>query len=281
MGLFDLFRRAPQRQPEPAPDPNRRFPTDRDQMFDLDRTGRLQQLFAVPRDRRDAAWSDLFFDTAWCASVKVASPDVFTGPDGFPYLRLDVPRPGPFDSQSLANLAGDCLKAHVGAALFASPDDPPEAAEYVLSMGLLDSLLRYDSPLGDPIDLADGPAQDGAAIDFTKPLRRESLVVAEAREVLVGTPSRDYLPPEAAAALSRHLEQIWGLGDPRVQLMVDTTLRPHRSLVIGRKRSEFAPDAAIDSMARALTWYLAPSRMVMLMPESWDLKSMTPLRQLM
>ena len=282
MGLFDLFRRASP-QPKPQSVPTRtegRFHTDRARMFDLDATGRLQQLFAVPREQRDGAWNEAFYDTAWCASVEMPRPQAFAGPDGFPYLRLDLPRPGPFESQCLANLAGDCLRAGTGAAFFADPRDPPEAAQYVLSLGLLDSLLRFDSPLGDPIDVAEGPAQDGGALDFTQPLRQETLVVEEPRQVLLGTPSRDYLPPYAAAALHRHLEQAWGMKEPRVQLMVDTTLRPHRNLIVSRKRSEFAPDAPVDAMAGALTWFLPPGRSIMLMPEDWDLGTMTPLRQL-
>ena len=128
MGLFDLFRRsAPQPQPEPGRDDrNRRFHFDRDRMFDLEKTAQLASLFALPREQRDAAWYESFYDTAWSASVALSQE--FVGPDGFPYLRLDIPRPGPFDSQSLANVAGDCLRNGVGAAFFASPDHPPSAA---------------------------------------------------------------------------------------------------------------------------------------------------------
>ena len=279
MGLFDLFRRsAPQPQPEHRDGRNRRFHSDRDRMFDLEKTGQLASLFALPREQRDAAWYERFYDTAWSASVALSQE--FVGPDGFPYLRLDIPRPGPFDSQSLANVAGDCLRNGVGAAFFASSDHPPSAAQYVLSMGLLDSLIRYDSPHGDPVDVADASPDADSDFDFTQPLSEQNLAQEAPRQVLVGTPSREYLPPEIAAALGRHLEQGWGLKDPRVQLLVDMQARPHRSLVIGRKRSEFAPGAAIDDMARALTWYLTPGRSVMLMPEDWNLRSMTPLRQL-
>jgi hypothetical protein len=180
MGLFDFLKRS--RQPEPTPPAatapaNRRFHADRSRMFDLERTGQLHQLFAVPRDRRDAAWYARFWDTAWCASVALADPKTFIGPDAFHYLRLNIPQPGPFDSQSLANVASDCLNSGVGAAFFASPDDPPEGAQYV-------------------------------------------------------------------------------------------------------QRSEFAAGSSIDDMARALTWYLPPGRSIVLMPEDWNLASMTPLRRL-
>lgn len=283
MGLFDLFRRSPQPHPRPAPEPeigagNSRF--SRDRLFDLDRTAELAQLFAVRRDLRDATWRARFWGAAWSASVQLPASDAYLGPDGFPYLRLEIPRPGPFESQALGGVALDCLKAGVGAAFFASADDTPGAAQYVVSLGVIDSLVRYDSPDGDPVDLAEAAPNADADFDFTQPLGEQEMRGDAPRQVLVGTPSREYLPPYIAAALCRHLEQAWGLRDPRVQLLVDMSLRPHRQLVIGRKRSEFAPGAPVDDMARALLWFLTPGRSIVLMPEDWRLRSMTPLRQL-
>jgi hypothetical protein len=286
MGLRDLFRRGRQPPAAPAavppPTAERRFHRDRARMFDLAATGRLVALFAVPRDRRDAGWVTAFWDAAWRGSVALAEPKVFTGPDGFPYLRLDLPRPdAPFDSQCLANLAGDCLRSRVGAAFFASPDADPGQAEFVLTYGTIDSLLRYDSPDGDPVDLAEaeGPA-DGEAFAVERGAWSRTLTTRAPHEVLIGSPSADYLPPETAAALCGYFEHVWGLADPRVSLMVDMKLRPHRALVIGRKRSEFPPGANVDHLARTPLWYLPPSRSVMLMPEDGSLAGMTPLRSL-
>ena len=67
--------------------------------------------------------------------------------------------------------------------------------------------------------------------------------------------------------------------DPRVQLIADMQMRPHRSLVIGKKRSEFPEGAPLDDMARMLLWYLPPQRSVMLMPDDWSLGQMTPLSE--
>lgn len=278
MGLRDLFRR---RAPVAAPPPARRFHQDRARMFDLEGTGLLAGLFAVPAEQRDAVWQERFFDAAWTASVALAQPQTFVGPDGLPYLRLDLPRPGPFDSHCLANLAPGCLTAGVGAAFFASPDEPAERAQYVLSFGLIDSLVRYDSPWGDPIDVAEAsqPEEEGV-FDVEKRAWSRTMTVRAPHEVLVGTPSPDYLPPLTARALGAYLEQVWGLADPRVQLLADMKMRPHRSLVIGRKRAEFPEGAPIDEMAGRLLWYLTPLRNVMLMPEDWSIEQMTPLREL-
>ena len=65
--------------------------------------------------------------------------------------------------------------------------DPPEAAQFVFPFGVLDSMLRYDSPAGDPVDLADW-AQPPAS-----PPKRGLFGLGRAqppeREVLTGTPS--------------------------------------------------------------------------------------------
>ena len=283
MAISDWFRRGEPAGAPPAPEASgRRFHQDRGRMFDIGGTGALAALFAVPREERDSGWVDRFFDAAWSASVALAEPQTFQGPDGFPYLRLDVPRPDSgFDSQCLANLAGNCLGHGVGAAFFASPDDPAEGAQHVLSLGLIDSLMRYDSPDGDPVDAEEAAMPpDQGAFSVERRGGGQAMTVEEDHEVLFGTPSADYLPPHLARSLYVHLTQGWGMEEPRVQLIVDLKMRPHRSLVIGRRRSEFSPDAPIDAMAQALTWHLDPGRMVMLMPDHWSPDQMAPLRSL-
>jgi hypothetical protein len=140
---------------EPIRLKERRFSLDRDRMFDIEMTGKLEALFHVPRDARDDLWKSRFFDAAWTASIELPEQPVFVGPDGLPYLRINVPNAGPFESQCLGNLASACLENLTGAAFFASPDEPPENAEYVLSLGLIDSLLTFDSPDGDAVDVAE------------------------------------------------------------------------------------------------------------------------------
>ncbi len=283
MAIRDWFSRSgPADAPSAPAASGQRFHQDRDRMFDIGETAALAALFEVPREQRDSGWADRFFDAAWVASVEMAEPQTFLGPDGFPYLRLDIPRPdSAFDSQCLANLAANCLGHGVGAAFFAGPDDPPDAARHVLSLGLIDSLVRYDSPDGDPVDAEEAalPPDEGA-FSIERRGGGRAMTVEEDHEVLVGTPSADYLPPHLAHSLYVHLTQGWGMVEPTVQLIADLRMRPHRSLVIGRRRSEFPPDAPVDAMAQALTWHLDPGRMVMLMPEHWSPGRMTPLRSL-
>jgi hypothetical protein len=245
-------------------------------MFDLQRTAVLEQLFAAG-GQRDDGWFERFYDAAWFASLVVVSDEAFSGPDGMPYLRLELPRAGgPFDSQCLANLAELCLGRGCGAALFAAPGDPPDAAQFVFPFGVLDSMLRYDDPAGDPVDLAEWarpspPPPKRGLFGFGK---------AAPREVLLATPSADYLPAYGARALHHYLTQRWELEEPRVQLLIDAHQRPTRNLIIGRKRSSFDDEGFLQDLMRYTSWYLPPGRGFALMPEDWSLGQMTPLSQL-
>src|SRR5688500_6725468 len=151
MGLFDLFRRSAA-EPHPLPDTgDRRFARDPARRFDAARAASLARLFAVPRDRRDGEWLMRFWEAAWTATLVVPVPPVVTGPDGFPYLRLNLPPDGAgFDANSLMNVAPGMVEQGVGAALFATAEADIASPQYVIPMGVLDSILRFDDPAGEP-----------------------------------------------------------------------------------------------------------------------------------
>ena len=248
-------------QPEAA-----RFSQDRARMFDLRNTQRLAELFTVARERRDAAWQAAFFDAAWTGSVVLSDPPTFNAIDGFTYLRLNLPRPAqPFDSQCLANLALVCVRRIDGAAFFQSPDDPVANAQHVLPMGVLDSLLRFDSWQGDPTDVREAA---------------EPATPQASRSILTGVPAGSLLPPYAARGLHFHLTAGWKIENPRVLLLIDPASRPTRILVVSRKLSEFPSGANWQAQLHMLSWYLTPGRAIALMPETMTLEQMTPLTAL-
>ena len=256
--------------PGPEPPPGHRFAVHPSRLFDTAKTRQLVSLFATPRAARDAEWAERFYLAAWNASLAIGDPAVVTGPDGFPYLRLNVPGAAAFKPTALANTAKLCLERATGAALYAGPDAPVEAAEFVIPPGTIDSLMRYDRWQGDPED--EGGDGDGSLRTVT--------VGPGDRQVLMGSPSAEFLPPYTALALLRHLRGVWGLAEPRVGLIVDPQLRPSRNLVIGRTLDDFpSPDAAAAA-CRRLSWFLPPGRSIMLAPAFWRVEDMTPLLSL-
>lgn len=249
-----------------------RYSREREKLFDLDQTEKLSKLAQVPAAERDRAWVEQLTTAAWHAALEVGP--VFLGPDGFPYLRLQVPRPeAEFAANALGNLIGTVLDKGLGVVVFASP----EAAEpvYVFSMGLLGSMLAYDSWEGDATDLAESLTATGRGDDSGTGLN--ALELQKGQRVLVGAPSEAYLQPYTARALYRHLREGWKVEEPRVALLVIEGNLPSRNLVINRKLSEFPEEAAAGREVNRLLWYLPPKRSLMLMPEDWDQSRLQPL----
>ena len=263
---------------QPATPAERTFAVDRNRMFDLALTSRLAELFATPAGQRDEGWTAAFFAAVWNASLEIAEPPFFTGPDGFPYARLQLPRPGaPFESNALANQAGLLVERGMGAAIFASPDATEPA--YVLPMGVIDSLLRFDGWSGDPLDGRDAPPA-GDPVFVQEGVEPGRLVATRDHQMLLGTPSAAFLPPHAARALYRHLTQGWGIAEPRIALLVDPSAATPRSLMLDRRHADFTDPASIEPRVRMLLWYLPPRSAIVLRPDHIDLGQLTPLATL-
>jgi hypothetical protein len=208
-------------------------------------------------------------------------PPYFDGPDGLPYFRLNLPEPGMrFEAYSLSGLARGCVERNAGAVFFARGNDAPNAPQWVISMGEIDSLMRFGSPDGDPLDLAERQSADqGVIVEQVSPTH-QAVTVTEARSVLVGTPSHDFLPEYTARAIHRLMHRVWGIADPSVALLVDHQLRPSRNLVIGRKRGDFANEQEATFEMQRVAWMLPPGRGLILMPDDWTDRQMTSLTDL-
>src|SRR6201987_2221241 len=249
----------------PTPTPGRLYVSVPEDRFNLEDTNRLAQAMELPREQRDTRWLDEFQSAAWNASIVLPAEPVFLGPDGMPYVRLALPPGGEsVEDHCLSHLFVSMAEQGLGAAFFKNNTDPPEAAEYVVPTGVLESLREYGTWDGDPDDLAG----------------IEKAEVETERQVMVGSPSETYLPKHTARLLYRHLTEGWKMEDPRIALVVDQQMTPSRNLVIGRKFSEFSDPEVAAQAARMLLWYLPPRRYLLLMPENWSADQMRPLREL-
>ncbi|MFL6429307.1 MAG: hypothetical protein ACJ71S_13760 [Acidobacteriaceae bacterium] len=265
----------------PTGTPGRRFVSVPEERFNLDDTNRLAQAMQLPREQRDSRWLDEFQSAAWNASIVLPAEPVFLGPDGMPYVRLELPPVGePVETNCLSNLFVSMAEQGLGAAFFKNNTDPPEAAEYVMPTGILESLRAYGTWDGDPEDVAELAARPRQDIAGSPDSGIEKTDVETERQVMVGSPSEDYLPKHTARLLYRHLTEGWKMEDPRIALVVDPQMTPTRNLVIGRKFSEFPDQETAAQAARMLLWYLPPRRYLLLMPENWSADQMRPLREL-
>lgn len=271
MSLFEtLFGGDKTPATESHPDrPPHAFTVDRSKMFNQDLTHRVHELLAASHDQRDDSWYPEFFTALWNASIELPlSDNPFMGPDRFDYMRIDLPAGGSFEPDSLANLAGPCVREGCGAALFALPTDGEPA--YIIPMGVLESLLRYGEWRGEPSELAE---HSEAPIDGPITLETDT-------RVELGAPDSDYLSENAAFAMDRYLKDEWQMAEPRVQLMASADMRPSRSLIINKPRSAFADKEEAQYFGQCLIWFLPPSRVVTLLPDDWSEDEMVPLASL-
>lgn len=275
MGFLNLFKRSRALEPEPAQRPAATA------LFSQEDTTRLHELFATPRENRDDSWRAAFFAACWNAAAWQPEPACFDGPDGLPYYRLNLPAPGMrFEVESLANIAQECVERNAGVAFFANGADGEDAAQWVVSMGEIDSLIRFGNAEGDPIDLAEAKQpHKGVEVERIS-AGHERLTVTEQHQVLVGSPSPDFLPSYTARAIHRLMHRVWGIPDPRVALVVDHHLRPSRNLIIGRKQGDFPTEQEGTFEMQRISWMLPPGRGLMLMPDEWSERQMTPLTDL-
>ena len=75
----------------PAGMPEHRYVSIPEARFNLEDTNRLAQAMQVPREQRDGHWLAEFQGAAWNASIVLPTEPVFLGPDGMPYVRLELP----------------------------------------------------------------------------------------------------------------------------------------------------------------------------------------------
>ncbi len=263
----------------PAAEP-RRFLPIAEERFNLEDTSRIAALYELPREQRDAAWLLAFQEAAWNASIVLPAEPVFLGPDGMPYVRMELPPPEQqVQTNCLSNIYISLAAQGLGAAFFRNSTDTPEQAEYVMPTGVLESLRSFGTWDGDPADTAEMLARPPQPADASAG-GAEEVPVSKERQVMVGSPSPEYLPKHTAQLLYRHLTEGWKMEDPRVALVVDAEMTPTRNLVIGRKFSDF-PDREVAARAtQMLLWYLPPRRYLLLMPEDWNVEQLRPLKEL-
>src|SRR5688572_5443427 len=104
MGIFDFLKSK-----NKPTDTNINRKSNRSEC-DISKTQLLVDLFNVPLEQRDDAWRQNFYDNVQMASYACGNPQVFSGPDGFPYFILKTPEPNkPFESFCIRNMKDDFL----------------------------------------------------------------------------------------------------------------------------------------------------------------------------
>jgi len=203
---------------------------------DIQKTGVIVELFSVARDRRDAAWKQRFFENVFDASFACDNPQVFHGPDGFPYFKLLTPEPyKAFDSFCICNLLEYVTENGLGIAINPRPD----GADWVFSYGDILCHRLYGA-------FEVGQGQQG----------HTRTVIEKETKVLVGAPSETILPAYTRRILKSFIEHRTGDKSPGVFLMHNASDPIPQSLVFSIQRERFANEQEFNRFMIGMSWFL-------------------------
>jgi hypothetical protein len=261
MGLFDFLRRpassesaSEKRAAETTNTPSD-DKSDGKYYGDLEKTEMLAQLFATPHDQRDEAWVATFFANAGQASFCCEAPQVITGPDSFPYVRLTLPESNkPFTCYVIEHMIPQfVLRQGLGIAI--NPDKAQP--DWVFSYGDLVNYHLYGA-----FDARDTRFEAGVP---------EQETLTEGTLIKTGEPSPQILPPEVRQTLRGFLERV---GIPaKVMLMSrDADAKGNRkgglSLVFPFTRDSFNNPDEYAYFVESLGWFFPRHYSVLGMADS-------------
>ena len=247
MGLFDFFKKKNLRKPNVksassgnnthnSSAHNQAQAANEAYVGDISKTLLLQQLFSVQEDNRDQAWLEQFYQAIPDASFKCEAPQVIQGPDGFPYVKLEIPGQGEqFQCYVLKHMKDDfLLERGFGVAIFAGKNEPEWVFNYgdILNFHLLNSFTAKNNI-------------------FSSKQHDEDL--PEPEDLLLGEPSKDILPMEARNVLCAFLGHYYD--DPKIGLIYHKNNNTYE-LAFDCTPDKFEDNETFREIIQQISWFL-------------------------
>lgn len=243
MGLFDLFKTKDKPREKAS-----QTKTDRTEC-DITKTQTIDTLLQIPQQQRDENWRQTFFDNIQTASFACGDPQIFTGPDGFPYFILRTPEPNkPFESFCINNMKGDfLLDQGLGVAI-----NPKESSvDWVFSYGDIVN-LHLNKEFFSKTD--------------TVEIQNEETLTKE-EEVLLAQPSETFLPHQARNNLKIFLQSI-GIKRPKIMLVCRTIEgQLIQELAFNIFREDFQSIDQLNYRLKQISWYLPRHYIILSLPK--------------
>jgi hypothetical protein len=99
-----------------------------------------------------------------------------------------------------------------------------------------------------------------------------------AGEVLVASPSEEYLPTRARKAIGSFVRHYYHHPDPKIALVVNPQMNPAQNLMINLTLDQYDGDEQkLRSAVGYLQWFLPTTYRVMAMPDGWSDAQFAPL----
>ena len=254
MGLFNFL----VKKPAPAP-PIKIIPANRPEA-DINKTYIVVQLFKTLGEERDDKWRNHFFENVATASFTCDTPQVLTGPDGFPYFILRTPEENkPFESFCIKNMTEDFLLDRGWGVVFNPAEDG--ATDWVFTHGDIVNLHlnnRFYSP------------PDEASLENIKFLENAGITTRDDR-VMVGQPADNYLPRPTRHALKSFL-QSRGIKKPKLMMLSCINgEKVIQKLAFNIDPKNYLVATKLDHLMQEVGWFLPNDYIIILLPANSEL----------
>ena len=216
---------------------------------DITKTQVMVDLFKIPQEQRDDNWRQTFYDNIQTASYACGNPQIFTGPDEFPYFILRTPEPNkPFESFCIRNMKDDFL-LDKGFGVAINPGE--NSVDWVFSYGDIVNLHLN---------------KDFLTKTDTLEIQNEEIIKKD-EKILLAQPSESFLPRQARQALKAFLQSI-GIKRPKI-MMVCRTIDGQviQELAFNIFREDFQSTEHLNYRLKQISWFLPRHYVVLSLPK--------------
>lgn len=193
-------------------------------------------LLQTPDSGRGPDWLVQFYAAVVDCSFADDTPQVFFGPDHFPYFSLNTPPTDrPFEAFCIRMVLEKLTEDGVGVAI----NRRGLGADWVFTYGDLLSLRMF------------------GAFEIQSPTPRpDRETLSKGKQVMIAQPSEDYLPSYARKVIRTYLQRMMAIPEPGVFLLSRPGVTPAQELVFSVFPENFASQEIFQGAIGALRWFL-------------------------
>lgn len=189
----------------------------------------IYKLVQTPDSQRDDEWEKAFLHSFVDAKVSFLHETPQVGPDGWPYMFVQIDPNGPEDVKKILEWISD---KGIGIAVNPQKMNP----DYIFTYGMLWNYLKR-----------------GEFITHVQGLKSGEVEFKAGQEVFVGEPSEDYLPPQVRTILREFFKQ-QGVGQPKINMV--SADKSNYDICISLESIGNPPDSEHKGIAEAVSWFL-------------------------
>ena len=193
-------------------------------------------LLQTPDEQRAPDWLAKFYEVVVDCSFTDDMPQVFFGPDHFPYFGLNTPAENlPFEPYCIRMILDKLTEDGVGVVI----NRDGMKAQWVFTYGDLLTLRMFGT------------------FEVAPPVARpKQETIPKGNQVMIGQPSEEFLPGYARKVLRNYLQRMMAISEPGVFLLSRPGGTPAQELVFSVFPENFETPDTFQGAMKALRWFL-------------------------